>query len=219
MTKDLRRGRPDGHPRINAKCPMCGKVRNLEKRDAIKNPLCVTCSGKRRKKHGASIQGHKNYGLYQIWMGMRDRCHNPNCGAFKHYGGRGIGICEEWDDFETFRRDMGERPKGMTLDRKNNNRNYCKENCRWATSKQQMNNTRRTVHVTVNGKRMALTRAVAKFSYLSHAQVYSRLKYLGWDIISALKTPIGSVNNGQEIMKKRNQERHKAATVAVMEGF
>lgn len=76
---------------------------------------------------------------------MRNRCLNPRQRAFADYGARGITICPEWLTFAGFLADMGERPEGHTLDRKDNNKGYTKDNCRWATRKQQNRNTRVSV--------------------------------------------------------------------------
>lgn len=79
---------------------------------------------------------------YRSWKEMRQRCKNPNSDKWKWYGGRGISVCPEWDDYTKFLADMGERPVGTSIDRIDPDGNYCKENCRWATAKQQAETNR-----------------------------------------------------------------------------
>ena len=74
---------------------------------------------------------------------MRNRCTNPNNTNYKNYGGRGIKVCERWDDFTVFIADMGERPEGKTLDRIDNDGNYEPSNVRWATRSEQQKNKRK----------------------------------------------------------------------------
>ena len=90
--------------------------------------------GDRTRKHG--MTGTRTY---RSWSHMKGRCNDLNN---KHYGGRGITYCEEWEDFRNFFRDMGERPLGTTLDRINPNLNYTPDNCRWATKMLQRHNRR-----------------------------------------------------------------------------
>ena len=75
-----------------------------------------------------------------VWYAMRQRCNNQNDASFKYYGGRGIKICERWDDFKNFIADMGCAPINLQIDRIDNDKGYYKENCRWATVKEQQNN-------------------------------------------------------------------------------
>ena len=90
--------------------------------------------------------GHTRYGrsrTYVTWMSMRARCNNPNAKHYEIYGGRGITVCERWNDsFENFLADMGERPAGTSIDRIDNDRGYDPGNCRWADSLTQRHNRR-----------------------------------------------------------------------------
>lgn len=91
---------------------------------------------------------HKMKGTrtYRIWQCMKTRATNPNIKSAKNYLLRGIGICEEWKKFENFYRDMGDAPDGLSIDRIDNDDGYYRENCRWATAKQQANNKRKKSH-------------------------------------------------------------------------
>ena len=111
----------------------------------------------------------------QIYSNMIYRCTNPNNAKYKNYGGRGIGICEQWlESFENFINDMGVCPKNYSLDRINNDGNYEISNCRWATKNEQARNTSRTRFF--NGK--CLT-DWAKDLGVTKQCVYARMKKLG----------------------------------------
>lgn len=105
-----------------------------------------------RVKHGMSKTT-----VYSVWNGMKFRCLNEKSTVFPYYGGRGIKVCERWLTFENFLADMGEPPAGGTLDRLDNDGNYCPENCAWRTRRAQQNNRRVNVRVTYQGEEMTLT--------------------------------------------------------------
>ena len=88
---------------------------------------------------------------------MKNRCLNSRHHAFADYGGRGITVCEKWLNFEGFLEDMGVRPAGRSLDRIDNNKGYSKENCKWATQKEQSNNKRNNHRITFMGKTQNIT--------------------------------------------------------------
>lgn len=121
---------------------------------------------------------------------MMVRVNCPNLKRAKDYVGRGIGVCEEWREFESFMRDMGERPLGMTLDRIDNDAGYSKENCRWATPKQQMNNTRRNRYVTFRGETNTVAQWAEALS-IPEAILRSRLAR-GWSVDDAMTRPVVS---------------------------
>ena len=96
-------------------------------------------------KHGYLAGGYQQNPprIYRAWLDMRQRCNNPNSQVYKYYGGRGISICPQWDDFTIFLKDMGEPLMGLSLDRINNDGNYEPTNCRWATASEQQRNKRK----------------------------------------------------------------------------
>lgn len=94
--------------------------------------------GDRNRTHGLSKTS-----IYYRWKAMLERCNKPDHPAYHNYGGRGIAVCKRWLRFENFFEDMGFPPSGLTLDRVDNNKGYSKKNCRWASMKDQANNTRR----------------------------------------------------------------------------
>ncbi len=142
-------------------------------------------------KHVTNLtHGHSRLGkvskTYKSWLGMKHRCDNPKGKNWENYGGRGITYCERWSKFENFLIDMGEKSKGYTLERINNDGNYELNNCKWIPLEEQAGNKRNNVFVDYKGTR----RTIAEWSRVLHINantLRSRLKG-GWSIQKAFAT-------------------------------
>jgi len=113
--------------------------------------------GLRRNKDGSTTR------VYSAWFHMLQRCENKRNKDYRYYGGRGIRVCERWKSFENFLKDMGEPPDGHSLDRIENDGDYEPGNCRWATRRQQMRNTRGVRTFTMEGIALCLVEWAEKF--------------------------------------------------------
>ncbi len=138
------------------------------------------------RKHGDSHRKRMT-SEYICWASMLTRCYNAKRKDFHRYGGRGITVCDRWrNSFENFLEDMGRKPTPKhTLDRHpDNNGNYEKSNCRWATMKEQCNNTRRSRAITI-GEKTLPAHELADIYGIPLQRLLRRLN-AGWDAISAL---------------------------------
>jgi hypothetical protein len=143
-----------------------------------------------KKQHGLSTSK-----IYSIWRAMLDRCNNKFNPRYKHYGGRGIKICQRWLNFENFYSDMGDIPEGMSLGRKNNNSNYSPENCEWEDKFEQANNTSRNVFITFKGETKTITQWAKKIN-INPVTLSYRIKK--WSIEKAFNYPHKIGFNGRE---------------------
>jgi len=165
---------------------VCGKGKIIRGNDLKKGNTksCGCMHGPVHILHGHSRNG-KRTTTYQCWTQMMERCYRPNAPSYKRYGARGIVVCERWKFFPNFLTDMGERPLGLTLDRKDNDGPYSPENCHWTTWKQQARNRRNNRFVTISGEKKMLI-VWCEQRKLSYHKVHLRLRY-GWTIEEALE--------------------------------
>lgn len=153
------------------------------------------CYGRERRlaattKHSATT-GRVNKSEYVSWTEMKSRCTNPKASFFSYYGGRGIKVCDRWmNSFTAFMEDMGEKPSpSHTLDRIDSNGDYTPENCRWATRKEQLRNTSRTVLIEFRGEVKCRTDWAASLGMSAHTLRY---RIREWGIERAMTTPVNT---------------------------
>lgn len=176
----------------------CGNITNVDT-GSLKNGHTRSCGCARADscRQIATKHNGSNSPLYVIWVDMKRRCSDNRDPCYKNYGQRGISVCKEWlESFACFREwaeNNGYQTK-LTLERIDNNRGYCPENCKWATVKEQSNNRRNNINITFNGQTKTLKQWSESIG-LSYDTLWQRWK-AGWDIPNLLLTPQRVVING-----------------------
>lgn len=180
------------HGKLFYKCECdCGVIRDVRK-DQLVRGVSKSCGCLKAEVAAEQIKrlsithGASQSRTYKIWKGMRKRCNNPSCKQYKHYGGRGIKVCERWGSFESFLADMGECPPHLSIDRIDVNGDYSPDNCRWATKKQQMNNTQVQVLLNYRGDVLTIAEWADKLGVPYH-RLYQRIFKLKWPLNKALE--------------------------------
>lgn len=174
----------------------CGNIKEINGGN-LKTGQATSCGCYRiqRIKESNSTHGKSKTRLYSVWLSMRERCNCETSDAYSFYGGRGIAICEEWNDFSVFEKwalssgyDETAKTHVCTLDRIDYNKGYSPDNCRWVDSVVQSNNQRSNVLITFNGKTQ--TRAQwAREKGWRYELIRDRIDRYGWSVERALNEP------------------------------
>lgn len=167
----------------------CGKekeIRTTHLRNGRSKSCCCYAEETLRNRSDFYPKELRVKRLYRIWHNMTERCNNKNNAGFKNYGGRGITVCSEWNNYETFARwalNNGYKDN-LTIDRIDNDSGYSPNNCRWATMEDQVRNRRNNRYETINGT----TKTVAEWAreYRVNAKTVTERLDRGLDIKSAL---------------------------------
>ena len=148
------------------------------------------CLTKETARERNRTHGGRHTRLYSVWAHMKERCNNSNSISYPNYGGRGIAVCDEWQqDFSVFR-DWAichGYTDELEIDRIDNDGGYCPENCRWATKRAQSYNRRSNRYLEYNGKRQTIKEWALEIG-ISPKVLYDRVKS-GWDVERVLTEP------------------------------
>jgi hypothetical protein len=175
----------------DCKCD-CGGLKTVGLYNLV-NEIAQSC-GCINRTHGQTPKG-KPTPTYRSWYSMIERCSNPNTAHYDRYGGRGITVCQRWlagegdlGPLECFIHDMGIRPIGMTLERRDNDKPYCKENCCWATRLEQARNRSTTNFHLHKGREMTL-REIAEMEGITYERLRHRVTRANWPLELAVSHP------------------------------
>lgn len=171
----------------------CGKT-VLRPSGRLNNEAVRSCGCYQRDLLSAQRAIHKesHTRLHNIWLGMQNRCNNPRSPGYRLWGGKGVRVCEEWSEYVSFRdwALSSGYAENLSIDRIDVNGNYEPLNCRWATGKEQNNNRGEYNRVLeFGGKRRTLAEWADELG-INHKTLYSRIVQYGWDVETALKTPV-----------------------------
>lgn len=164
----------------------------------LKNGSVKSCGCLQHQKTTNKTHGESYTNLYATWARMKSRCKNESNASYENYGGRGITVCDDWNnDYISFR-DWALNngyEQGLSIDRINNDLGYNPDNCRWATTKQQQNNRRCNVIYSMNGEAHTLSEWCDIY-HLNRSTIDRRINRSGMTLEQALTTPIRTYSKG-----------------------
>lgn len=181
-----------GKPRRMFKCKCdCGNEKDVQL-VCLRNGHSTSCGCEQKRKASEANTTHNlsdKHPLYSVWKNMKKRCINPNANEYKNYGGRGISVCLEWStSFEKFYNWAINNgySKELTIDRIDNNGNYCPDNCRWVDKTVQLNNTSRNHYIEYNGIKYTLS-TLSKHLNIPYNIVRYRISNCNWSVKQLIK--------------------------------
>ena len=167
----------------------CGNQKTIRYSDLISGKtISCGCYKAEDTRQRMTTHGESHTRLHDIWRGMIKRCEAPYASRYDLYGGRGIGVCaalHSYENFAEWAKQSGYRDD-LSIDRIDPNGNYCPENCRWATAKEQSNNTSRNHYVEYDGKRYTISE-LAEIKKINAGTLRSRIDKLHWPIDKAVE--------------------------------
>jgi hypothetical protein len=171
----------------------CGEVVDSPTSYSLRNGTTQSCGCLHReeaKKNGdrSRTHGQTKTSTYNIWVGMIQRCQNPEAKDFPRYGAKGITVCDRWQSFANFLADMGERPPKMSIDRIDNNGHYEPDNCRWASAIEQARNRSDNKIIAYGGKSQCLAAWAIELG-INSVTLQDRLAK-GWSVHQAFSQPV-----------------------------
>jgi hypothetical protein len=191
------RSENDGQNRAQWLCLCdCGNAKVVKSASLVRlETRSCGCLGRETRKVNGDLVGQRRDhafsrrrmpSLRRTWEAMLARCTDPTNKGFANYGGRGITVCKEWlESFAQFAIDVGRRTEGCSLERKDNDGNYCKDNCTWATRTEQANNRRTNRRITVDGVTQTVAQWARQLGISCHV-IHTRI-YKGMDEIEAVR--------------------------------
>jgi len=184
------------HGRIIWKCQCdCGNE-HIAISNNLRNGDTKSCGCYRKENPNRITHNETRTKLYRVWQNAKNRCCRLKDKSYKHYGGRGIQMCDEWrNDFVAFRdwAYLNGYQDGLEIDRIDNDSDYCPENCQWVTEKTQANNRRNNHPITFNGKTQNIVQWTEELG-IGRSIIKNRIR-LGWSIEDALTKPVRRIFN------------------------
>lgn len=170
----------------------CGKQKVVRREHLLRGrTLSCGCYHAEVTSRISKTHGMKNTRLYRCWRNMKTRCYNPSYIEYIRYGGRGISVCEEWQAFEPFYEWAMKSgyENGLSIDRIDNNGNYCPDNCKWSTNREQSLNRSSNAFLTYNGVTKHVSEWDKDIGATKSGRVRARLN-AGWSIEEAVTIPV-----------------------------